>query len=178
MEKVDRRVRRTYKFLADALVALALEKGYDAVTIRDITDQADISYSTFFRHFPDKDSLLMSMMQTVIADLRDLLQHQQSASESGTILFRHVAENNNLYRVLLGGLNSSAIVQRVQGLITAEYLRDLDGKVEGSIPKEIAANHVAASALALVKWWLDNDMPYSPERMGDIYQVLVMQPVE
>jgi len=37
---MDRRIRRTHKLLVDALVSLALRDGYDAVTIRDITEYA------------------------------------------------------------------------------------------------------------------------------------------
>jgi AcrR family transcriptional regulator len=177
MDKIDRRIKRTHQLISNALVTLAQQDGYDAITIRDITDYADISYSTFFRHYPDKDSLLMSIMRDVIEELRELLKGQD-AGEDGTILFQHVAENQALYRVLLGGLNSSAIVRDVQSMIITEIVRDLDSRPEGDIPIEIAANHIAASALALVKWWVDNDMPYSPERMGTIYRTLIMQPFE
>jgi AcrR family transcriptional regulator len=38
----DRRIRRTQHLLAQALIALTLEKGYEAVTIRDLTERADI----------------------------------------------------------------------------------------------------------------------------------------
>ena len=41
MHTQDRRVKRTQKLLAQALIALTLEKGYEAVTIRDITQRAD-----------------------------------------------------------------------------------------------------------------------------------------
>ena len=50
MDTQDRRVRRTQNLLAKALIALTLEKGYEAVTIRDITQRADVAYATFFRH--------------------------------------------------------------------------------------------------------------------------------
>ena len=42
MNSTDRRVRRTQKSLGDALIALALEKDFDEITIQEITDRADI----------------------------------------------------------------------------------------------------------------------------------------
>ena len=102
MEKIDRRIKRTHQLLTNALVTLAQRDGYDSVTIRDITDFADISYSTFFRHYPDKDSLLMSIMWDVIEELRDLL-HGEDAVKDGTILFQHVAENQALRAELSAG---------------------------------------------------------------------------
>ena len=50
----DRRVQRTRKLLQDALMALILEKGYEAVTIQDIIDRANVGRSTFYAHFLDK----------------------------------------------------------------------------------------------------------------------------
>ncbi|HEY7418111.1 MAG TPA: TetR/AcrR family transcriptional regulator, partial [Ktedonobacteraceae bacterium] len=73
MEIQDRRVRRTQQLLAKALIALTLEKGYEAVTIRDITERADIGYATFFRHYHDKDELLRGVLDVVLTELTDLL---------------------------------------------------------------------------------------------------------
>ena len=47
-DKVDRRIKRTQKLLQEALIELTLEKGFDDVTIRDITERADVGYTTFF----------------------------------------------------------------------------------------------------------------------------------
>lgn len=178
MEKVDRRIKRTHNLLTNALVTLALQKGYDAVTIRDITDQADISYSTFFRHFPDKDALFMSFIADVMHEMRDLIGNHEPVEEQGTVLFQHIFENQSLYKVLLGGLSSSAMVQRVQAMIVEAILHEFPLSSSGFLPPEIAANHFAASALALVKWWLDNDLPYSPEKMGAIYLTLIVKPLQ
>jgi hypothetical protein len=54
----DRRVRRTHRLLHQALMSLVLEKKYEAVTVQDILDRADVGRSTFYTHFGDKDELL------------------------------------------------------------------------------------------------------------------------
>jgi hypothetical protein len=46
------------------------------------------------------------------------------------------------------------------------------------IPAAILANHVVASIIALIKWWLRNDMPFDPEQMGKFYAKLIIRPVE
>jgi AcrR family transcriptional regulator len=50
----DRRILRTRRSLLDALVGLILEKGYEAVTVQDVIDRADVGRSTFYAHFHDK----------------------------------------------------------------------------------------------------------------------------
>jgi len=56
--KLDRRVRRTRTAILRALISLMREKGYDAVTVTDIIDRADVGRSTFYTHFTDKSDVL------------------------------------------------------------------------------------------------------------------------
>ena len=41
------------------------------------------------------------------------------------------------------------------------------------VPVPILANFLAIELFALLKWWLDHEMPYTPERMDEIYHQLV-----
>src|SRR5690348_11622022 len=96
IESQDRRVKRTQRLLAQALIALTLERGYDTVTIRDITQRADIGYATFFRHYHDKDALLADVLQVVLEELLDRLQPQHTndsktnPAEVGTLIFAYI----------------------------------------------------------------------------------------
>ncbi|HEX7000629.1 MAG TPA: helix-turn-helix domain-containing protein, partial [Trueperaceae bacterium] len=71
--KVDARVRRTRSRLQGALVALVLEGDYDQVTIRDVADRADVGYATFFRHYRDKEELLVALLEDLLDELLTLL---------------------------------------------------------------------------------------------------------
>src|SRR5437879_10701472 len=105
MEIRDRRVRRTQHLLARALIALTLEKGYETVTIRDITERADIGYATFFRHYRDKEELLEDVLDVVLAALIDLLCPATPGADPtafGLLLFRYVQAHSALVRLLLG----------------------------------------------------------------------------
>jgi hypothetical protein len=46
----------------------------------------------------------------------------------------------------------------------------------GVVPAEIAAHHLVVASIALIRWWLEHGMPYSPERMGEIYHDLIEHP--
>ncbi len=56
--RADRRIGKTRRALTEALTDLILETGYERLTIQEIIDRADISRSTFYAHFTDKDHLL------------------------------------------------------------------------------------------------------------------------
>src|SRR5579859_6695071 len=116
MEVQDRRVKRTQQLLARALIALTLEKGYEDVTIRDITERADIGYATFFRHYHDKDALLMDVLDVVLAELLNLLQlpaPDTDPTSVSTLVFHYVHEHSEVCRVLLSSRGSTQLVQRM-----------------------------------------------------------------
>jgi AcrR family transcriptional regulator len=59
----ERRRLRTRKLLIQATLQLVLEKGYDAISIQDITDKADLGRGTFYIHFKDKEEVVWTMFQ-------------------------------------------------------------------------------------------------------------------
>ena len=54
----ERKKAATRKALADAALELFLDRGYDAVSVREVADAADVSTATLFKHFPTKEALL------------------------------------------------------------------------------------------------------------------------
>lgn len=57
-KKLDPRVRRTRQWLVEALNVLMSEKSFQAITVRDITERAQVNRVTFYAHFEDKEALL------------------------------------------------------------------------------------------------------------------------
>jgi AcrR family transcriptional regulator len=186
MNSTDRRVRRTQKSLGDALIDLALEKDFDEITIQEITDRADIGYRTFFRHYADKDELLNDVLSVVKLEMRDLMSPpplqfftdpnlQVDDLPNTQILFEHVQENSNLYRVLL--FSNRGLVQPLKDFAVQEFKANYGTFLETDIPFEIITNHMISSIITLLRWWLENDMCYSPKEMGDIANRLIIQPI-
>jgi len=176
MEIQDRRVKRTQHLLARALIVLTLEKGYEAVTIRDITERADVGYATFFRHYHDKDELLKDVLDVVLTEIIDLLGSTQPAADPttiGVLLFRYVQQQSEVVRVLL---MSHALLQRSIEIATQNVVSEHTFLPDSVVPLEIAAHHIVASSISLIQWWLDHQMPYTPERMGVIYHELIIRP--
>ena len=174
METQDRRIRRTQHLLARALIALTLEKGYEAVTIRDITERADIGYATFFRHYHDKDELLKEVLDVVLNELIALLcPADADPTTVGVLLFRYVQEQSEVVRVLLG---SHALLQPIIKVAAQNVVNEHTPLPESAVPLEIAAYHIVTSSISLIQWWLDHQMPYPPERMGVIYHELITRP--
>lgn len=180
MDIQDRRVKRTQKALARALISLAPEKGYEAITIRDITDRAEVGYATFFRHYHDKDALLKDVLDVVLDDLIHLLQVPMSNANHetiGTLIFRYIQEHSEVVYVLLSSRGSSVMVRRsIEAGTQSVFSQGTFPLTESLIPPEIAANHLVTSTISLIQWWIEHKMPYPPEKMGLIYQELIARP--
>ena len=54
---IDRRVARSREMLHQALLSLIIEKDYEAITVEDICERANVGRSTFYAHFTSKDDL-------------------------------------------------------------------------------------------------------------------------
>jgi AcrR family transcriptional regulator len=179
MDRQDRRVKRTQNLLAKALVALTLEKGYEAITIRDITQRADVGYATFFRHYHDKDALLEDVLDVVIDELMHVFfmaSSDENLLPDGPLLFRYVQQHSEVVRVLLSSWGVSSLTRRIIETTTRDVLAQHMLPEDGAVPVEVAAYHIITASIALVQWWLEHSMPYSPERMGEIYSALIMRP--
>jgi AcrR family transcriptional regulator len=57
---VDRRVQKTHQLIQSALMALIQEKRFEALSLQDIIDRANVGRATFYTHFDNKEDLLVS----------------------------------------------------------------------------------------------------------------------
>jgi AcrR family transcriptional regulator len=190
---IDRRTRRTRRQLKEALFALILEKGYDAVTIEDITRRADLGRTTFYLHYRDKEELLLESIDAIAADLIQRLPppawRSGDASPAGAVFqdaiqftFEHAAENAQLYRVILRGEGASkaaGLIHRIIGERTIallnEFIEKSGGELKLQVPADIFANYFAGALLAMVTWWLEASTPYSPVEMAAMFRQLFFQ---
>ena len=181
-DRQDRRSQRTRHLLSEALVELIREKDYNAITVSDIIDRANIGRSTFYAHYHDKDDLLVGELDRVIEVLSKGLAHepvQENSFFPSLGLFRHVGEQHELYKALVWGPGIELLFKHVQKSLSDRVEQGLQesGK-EFDIQIPVLANFIAGSFLTLLKWWLDNRMPYSPEQMDEIFKNLTMPGVE
>ncbi len=189
-KKEDRRINRTRKLMQEALMALIVEKGYESVTVQDILDRADVGRSTFYAHYRDKDELLLSGFD----HLRTLFEQQQqsllAAKHGGNgpefnmilELFRHTGQHHKLYKAIAGKQSGEMILKYLH-----RYLYDMlvvphtalwKNKKAPPVPIELTTYWIVSSLLSLMIWWLDNNMPYSAEKMDELFRTLTMPGIE
>lgn len=180
--KIDPRVRRTRRLLRDALVSLILEKDYGSISIKEITDRAEVAYITFFRHYNGIDELLIEVLDEGLAELLGHIATLASKSEGpaneieGRLIFEYIKQKSDLFRILLKSQSVSRIRKSVIQNI-ATIFRDSCSflhRPNNQVPTNMASNHMATSLLALIEWWIENKMSPPPTQMGLIYKALII----
>ncbi len=174
----DRRVRRTRRALREALVALTSLGPYEAITIRDITDRADVGYATFFRHYAGKDDLLLELFQDVTRELEALAREHggEFFQTEGRLIFGHVRDHQALYRSLL---ESRLFTQKLKKLLSEHIRRQVARhrrpRARAGLMEDIAVNHMVAALVGLIEWWLERNLEPPAEQMAGIYERLIIQ---
>ena len=180
--KVDPRVRRTRRMLRDALVSLILEKDFGSISIKEITQRADVAYITFFRHFDSLDQLLMEVMDEGLGELLVHIetlakQSETSALETeGRLIFEYIEQKADLFRILFKSQSVTRVRKKVVQNIAVIFQKSCIplARSGSQVTIAITSNHIATSLLALIEWWLDNNMNPAPAQMGKVYKSLII----
>ncbi len=174
----DRRVRRTRRALAESLMALASTRPYESITIRDITERADVGYATFFRHYGSKDDLMLEAFQDVTTELEAMAGQQEAEffQAEGRLIFQHVHEHPALYRSIL---DSVVFTRKLKNALAKHIQRQAAGHhahgILDSVLQDIAVHHMMTAVVGLIEWWLEHDLQPDAAEMGRIYERLVVE---
>lgn len=183
---LDRRVQRTRQALQEALVMLILEKGYEAVTVQDIIDHANVGRSTFYTHFQDKEQLLLSEFERLWSQFEQhLAVHPLGAEYTwslSSIMFQHAQSYHQVYKAIVGKRSGQLMHMHMHQYLTTLVYTHLKsqwaGRKKEVVPLEVLAHYLVSSLMALLTWWLDHDLPYPAEQMDQIYLQLTKPGVD
>ena len=181
MTKTDRRVQRTRELLQKALIELISERRYDAITIQDIVDRANVGRTTFYLHYSNKDELFMSCHEAIVSGFHSL--HSLSPEEllspeapPGMIsAYRHLAEARAMLNPIFQGQESPLILRGIRARSAQHIeasLRAAFAEAGSAIPFDVLANYLAGAQIALVQWWLEKRRPHTPEKLAQTFHRL------
>jgi len=177
-KKTDRRTRRTQHSLTHAMVNLITEKRFDDITVQNLIDRADIGRSTFYSHFRDKEDLFQQNWEGFL----DFCVQQIDWSKAGRgsfmpvqFLFSHLQDVQSFYQGLVRSRKSEAMFKSGIEYFGAKISGALKSRVkqQTAIPISILSNYLATELFGLLRWWLDERMPYSPAQMDQIFHRLI-----
>jgi AcrR family transcriptional regulator len=170
------RLRRTQKLLREALVELIDERGFDAITIGELTSRAMVSRSAFYRHYQDKYDLV----EQIFAEARSALFSavgdlgRDHPPEIWVTFFEHIAEYERLYRALLGRKGSPWFVWTMRAAL-ADLVNERGHLPHGpnacdqpihSFADAFVPDIVSTLFVEAITWWLEQGRPYTPREIA------------
>ena len=182
-KRIDRRILRSQEAIRNALIDLIEEKGFDAISVSDITAQANINRGTFYLHYRDKFDLLEKTEDTILDRFNRILfgsggitietyYTEKSPIPVIVSLFTYIKENARMMHALLGVESNLGLQSRIKrtiekNLFSLGYYQEKAAPVL-SVPGEYLISYIGSAHMGVVQTWMQNDCRESPEEMAEI----------
>lgn len=177
----EQRKAATHQDLIDAARDVIAEKGYNNVDILDITERANVSKATFYKHFTNKEACVRELMEqgfdALVAQIIQVKRDETITPEWVENSFRQVfswaEDNREFLLIMVGGAASTQLnafgrtymAQVVERTIMSEFAQP---HIHQRFSTTIQAQIITGTVIQLLGWWLENDTDYSAADMAAI----------
>lgn len=173
-EKTDRRVRRTRALLLKGLIGLMKEKDIKDISVKELSDLADINRGTFYLHYNDifdmveklEDELFVEFNAILDRNLKDgspLHSPQSTLLDIFTFLERH----RELAKAMIGPHGDLAFVNRLKALVEERLWHLLEPELP-SPESGYGCAFIVSGCIGVIELWLGRSDSRSPEEMAGI----------
>jgi AcrR family transcriptional regulator len=163
----DRRVRKTKKALRDALSTLMSEKDIKDISVRELTELADLNRGTFYLHYTDVYALKQQLENELIGEITLILDEYFPGKSIARpyplfiTLLGHIQENATTYKMLLSNHSGRTFLDKLCRLIEIQCQQNwLKNAQTAAASKELAyfGSFAVAGFIATLSRWLELDM--------------------
>jgi len=170
------RVRRMQKLLREALIELIEERGFEALTIGELTERAMVSRAAFYRNYQDKYDLVEQVFEEAMSALLHAVGDlgREHPPEIWVQFFEHIAQYDRLYRALLGRKGSPWFTRKMRASLTdlikerghLPHGPDASTRPVHTFSDEFVPDLVSAMFVEAITWWLEQDKPCTPREIA------------
>ena len=182
----DRRTLKTRKALGAALVSLMREKNYEAISVQEILDRADIGRSTFYTHYRDKNELLVDGLE----GLREFLQEaQKTAAITAThnhekvigfslAMFEHAEDHREVFHSLVNGQGWIIVSKKLEEIMVQLMKKEAKPLYNTTsatgVPFDLFIDFLGATFIAVITWWAQYKHPLGANEINALFRALVV----
>jgi len=182
---MDRRQRKTREAIFTALIDLLSTRDFAQITVGEIIAQADVGRATFYAHFETKEYLLKELCEELFCHIFDAMNDETAhhhifdceAPKSVFLhLFRHLQKNDNNILKLLSSSNNEIFLGYFKGnlkKLAATQLGLFAQRKSEKLPEEFWTDHIAATFVETLRWWVEHGMQESPETITEYFFLAV-----
>ncbi len=168
--KNDRRVLRTRSFLFEALVELLKERPVKDISVKDLTDRANIARPTFYRNYDTIYAILLEELdfraQGYMIEISKIINPSRSINYIAQILFNRWNDNSELFKAMYRAEMDNFILDRFINY-SEELILLINKGYAGDIYRP-RLFYFAGGAHNLFKNWLLNGKKQPIKEMSDI----------
>lgn len=185
-KSIDRRVARTRTMLHEALLSLLAKERYEAITVEDICENANIGRSTFYAHYTGKDDLMRSGLEHLREALLDRPRDARNTKGRGLVfslaMFEHARAHMHLHRPLFGDRGGAIALgmarQILCDLVRGELAEAADKGPKDDMPRELVVQYIVGAYMAVLTWWLNGGAKLAPQRIDAMFQRLATEGID
>mgnify|MGYP000902152520 CR=1 FL=1 len=179
----QQRKAATRQTLLEAAREVIVDRGYNEVEILDITERANVSKATFYKHFPNKEAVVREIMlagfdalvKRIFEGGRRAEVREEWVAESFRDAFTWAAENRELLLIMVGGRASGQLGAFGRSYLVQHIERGFDefglfAETDDGVPRSLKAHVIAGALIQVLGWWLESDTGYSPSEIADLLQ--------
>lgn len=183
---MDRRQKKTREAIFSAFEKLLSKKSYDRITVGEIIECADVGRTTFYAHFETKDYLLKELCKELFCHIFDSTGKGRSdhkhifKCDAPSSVFLHLLQHlqRNDHNILdLLSCESNAVFLRYfkENLIrlVKDQMSVFEDRFSPELPRDFCINHISATFVETVRWWIENGMRESTEELTDYFMEIV-----
>ena len=164
----DRRTAKTRKAIIDALADLLYEKELHKVTVKEITEKADINRGTFYKHYLDVYDLYDKAEQDILVDLGMLVLQLESlpSDQFFTHLVDYIDDNRAIFRMMFSPNSTSKLRDRFNRILEGS-LRQLEAEKKDKSTSDITLryqiNYRSRGCVSIIALWVRGDFAESKD---------------
>ena len=182
-KKEDRRVRRTKKLLTQALTQLLQEKQINEITVKELTDLADMNRGTFYLYYKDMFDMLEKIeygMFEALDAIVSLHEHDDVSQQTKPILldlFDFIEENQEMCRVLLSPHGDMNFLHRLNEVVREKCLKAWPDirKEKGEADFDYHYSFVVFGCAGIIRAWVNRNCPESAEKMAEMAYGMILR---
>ena len=176
LKKEDRRVRRTKKLLTQALTELLQKKQINEITVKELTDLADMNRGTFYMYYKDIFDMLEKIEDELFQKLDVIAlthEHGDPTQQVKPILldlFRFIEENQEMCRVLLSPNGDMNFLHRLYEAIrerSLEIWKDQMGSL-GEKEFDYRYSFVIFGCAGMIRAWVNRNCQETDMQMAEL----------
>lgn len=181
-ESADPRAIRARDQITFALAELAREKAYDDIAVQDIAQRAQVSRTTFYAHFQDRDSIPLRLSVVFGGYLGRQLRWDGAASQYRfplEPLLAHMLDIRPLYEALHRAGRADHLLKVLRIHMAKGFERWIESTRRrvaepARVPAPLLAQHIAGTVVQFLAWWMENHQPLEPRTADEHFHRLLV----